>query len=123
MINRGEGGFTFVILSGAIILSFQIFSDGLRRLTGVEARMRQVNIARAELERISASDAIVEGVQTGTTNGVNWKISIKNLTDASIYNPLQVQPFKVVVDMTDRDGNGNVTPIFETIILSRPAIP
>jgi general secretion pathway protein I len=130
MINRGEDGFTlvevlvaFVILSGAIILSFQIFSDGLRRLTGVELRMRQVNIARAELEKVSASGAIFEGVQIGTTDGVSWKISIKNLADASIYNPLQVQPFKVVVDVIDPDGKGNATPIIETIILGYPAKP
>jgi hypothetical protein len=38
----------FVILAGAVVLSFQIFADGIRRLTGVETRIQEVNVKSAD---------------------------------------------------------------------------
>lgn len=130
MTDSRDDGFTlvevlvaFVILSGAIILSFQVFSDGLRRLAVVETRMKEVNIARAELERVSAHGTMSEGVQTGTTDGVMWKISIKNLANDPSGKSSRIIAFEVNVDVIEPAGKGKAISVINTIILSRPAVP
>ena len=122
MRTKAEDGFTlvevlvaFVILSGAVILSFQIFADGLRRLSAVEARTKAVNVARSELARLSSSRNISEGVTTGTTDGVNWKITV---------TPIEgIAAFKAEVRATESSDKTEATPVIETILLGGPARP
>lgn len=122
MRTKAEDGFTlvevlvaFVILAGAVILSFQIFADGLRRLSAVEARTKAVNIAKSELARISGSKNISEGVTAGTTEGIAWKITITPVGG--------IAAFKVEVRAADAVGKTEGPPVIETILLGRPAQP
>lgn len=122
MRARAEDGFTlvevlvaFVILAGAIILSFQIFADGLRRLSAVEARTNAVNVAKLELARLSNSKNISEGVTTGTTEGIAWKITVTPVAG--------VAAFKVEVRAAGAGDKTEGAPIIETILLGGPAQP
>lgn len=122
MRGETEDGFTlvevllaFVILAGAVILSFQIFADGLRRLSTVESRTKAVNIARSELARLSSSKAISEGVTAGTTESIAWKITV-----TPIYG---IAAFKVEVRAADINDKTEATPIIETILIGAPPSP
>ena len=122
MRSEAEDGFTlvealvaFVILAGAVILSFQIFADGLRRLSAVEARTKAVNIARSELARLSSSKSISEGVTTGTTEGIAWKITVTPVGGISA--------FKVEVRAADAGEKAEGPSVIETILPGGPAQP
>lgn len=121
MRGKAKDGFTlvevlvaFVILAGAVILSFQIFADGLRRLSEVEARTKAVSIAKSELARLSSSKNISEGVTRGTTEGVAWKITITPIDG--------IAAFKVEV-RADAGDKTESLPVIETILLDGPAQP
>lgn len=122
MKGKAEDGFTlvealvaFVILAGAVILSFQIFADGLRRLSAVEARTKTVNVAKSELARLSSSKSISGGVTTGTTEGIAWKITVTPVAG--------ITAFKVEVRATDASDKTETIPVIETILLGGSAQP
>ena len=130
MKGKTEDGFTlvevlvaFVILAGAVILSFQIFADGMRRLSAVEARTKAVNIARSELARLSSSKNISEGVTTGTTEGIAWKITVTPIDRISTNGTSAIHPFKVEIRATDARDTREGTPVIETILLGGPTQP
>lgn len=119
MRAKAEDGFTlvevlvaFVILAGAVVLSFQIFADGLRRLSAVEVRAKAVNVARSELVRLSTSKNISEGVTAGTTEGIAWKISITPIDG--------IGAFKVEVRATGAGDTTEAAPVIETTLLGGP---
>ena len=122
MRGKAEDGFTlvevlvaFVILAGAVILSFQIFADGLRRLSTVEARTKAVGIAKSELARLSSSKNVSEGATTGTTEGVAWKITVTPVGG--------IAAFRVEVRAADASDKTDGLPVIETILLGGPARP
>ena len=130
MRDEAEDGFTLVevlvalvILAGAVILSFQIFADGIRRLSAVEARTKAVNVARSELARLSTAKNISEGVTTGTTEGIAWKITVTPIDGIVANGAAAVRPFKVEVHTADAGDKTEGTPVIETILLGRPAQP
>lgn len=130
MKNEAEEGFTlvevlvaFIILAGAVVLSFQIFADGLRRLSAVEIRTKAVNVARSELARLSTSENISEGVTTGTTEGIAWKIIITPIDGNVAYGTSPMRPFKVEVRMPYPGEKSGGTPVVETILLGRSIRP
>jgi general secretion pathway protein I len=122
MRRKGEDGFTlvevlvaFVILAGAVILSFQIFADGLRRLSAVETRTKAVNIARFELARLSGSEYLAEGTTTGTTEGIAWKIIVTSI-DANVADGASAaRLFKVEIRIADAGD----APVIETVLLGK----
>ena len=130
MRDEAEDGFTlvevlvaFVILAGAVILSFQIFADGIRRLSAVETQTKAVNVARSELARLSASKNISEGVTAGTTEGIDWKITVSPIDGIAANGASTMRPFKVEVRAVDAADKTEGSPVIETILFGRPAQP
>ncbi len=130
MRDGAEDGFTlvevlvaFVILAGAVILSFQIFADGIRRLSAVEARTKAVNVARAELARLSAAMNLSEGITSGTTEGITWKITVTPIDGIAANGASTVRPFKIEVRAADPGDKTGAASVIETILLGRPAPP
>ena len=113
----------FVILAGAVILSFQIFADGIRRLSAVEIRTKAVDVARSELARLSASKNISEGVTAGTTEGIAWQITVTSIEEFAANGASTMRPFKVEVRAADAADRTEGPPVIETILLGRPAQP
>lgn len=130
MKENSEAGFTlvevlvaFAILAGAILMSFQIFANGMRRLTAVEASTKQMNVARLELARISISGNIAAGVTAGVTNGVSWRIVATPLNNTASSAPSNLMPFKVEVHVTDQGRKNGDAPIIETILIGQRPRP
>lgn len=126
MKDGTQDGFTlvevlvaFAILAGTIILTFQIFADGIHRLTTVEARTRAVSIARSELARLTIPNDISEGTTSGTTDGVAWTITVTPLNGTDAAGASAMRPFKVEVRVPEA-GSG---PVIETVLLGRPSQP
>jgi prepilin-type N-terminal cleavage/methylation domain-containing protein len=127
MRDEAEDGFTlvevlvaFVILAGAVILSFQIFADGIRRLSTVETRTKTVNVARSELARLSTAKNIPEGITAGTTEGIAWKITVTPIDGIVANGVSALRPFKVEVRAADAGDETGDVPVIETILLGRP---
>jgi general secretion pathway protein I len=130
-LNREtEGGFSlvevlvaFAIMAGAIVLSFQIFADGLRRLTNVEARMQAIDVARFELSRLSSSGQLSEGAMSGTTEGVDWKITVAPAGEASGDPGRGLRIFKVAVFAGGESDGAADVPLIETLALGEFQTP
>lgn len=117
-----EEGFTlvevlvaFAILAGAIVLSFQVFADGLRRVTSAESRIRAIDVARAEIARLTVARTMTEGMQTGTANGIKWQVTIRPLH--GFMENSAVRPFRVEVRVNDGENGPPDEPVIETIVL------
>jgi type II secretory pathway pseudopilin PulG len=109
----------FVILSGAIILGYQIFGQGLSRLASVEQSEEITAVARQILVEQQLGSAEV----SGQINGVQWSAttSLLSLKDDRS-NEFQVSPYVLRV-YAGKPLRQNSPPILETIILRASAAP
>ena len=78
-----------------------------------------MNVARSELVRLSASKNISEGVTTGTTEGIAWKIIVTSIDGNATNGPSAMRPFKVEVRAADAYDKTEGMPVIETILLGR----
>ncbi len=102
--SNNEDGFTlvevlvaFAILAGAVIVSFQIFAEGLRTLSAAEARRKDAEIARLEFATARASGTLAEGSRAGATDGVAWTISVQAIEDMAAPGNSSLRPYRIVV--------------------------
>jgi prepilin-type N-terminal cleavage/methylation domain-containing protein len=104
----------FAILAGAIVMSFQIFGDGLRQLKLAQSRALEIDVARQELTSFVGGENASGDYKTGVTQGISWVIRSEQLTE----NLTSGQPVKVgFFIMRDRKD----VLVLETIALrSRP---
>jgi prepilin-type N-terminal cleavage/methylation domain-containing protein len=123
MSSADDDGFTlievmvaFAILSGAIVLGFQIFGGGLRRLASVERQGDIVNAARAELSKFNLDAA---ANRSGVTNGVAWKIEASPINDAASGSTKAY----VVRIYAGSPAIDDTVPVLETIVLAAPGSP
>ena len=124
MSHKSEDGFSlvevlvaFVLLAGAVILSFQIFSDGVRRIESVETRLRETSVVRGELEKFESTGKLAERTVTGKTDGVDWRITVSPLEDVPDNSGPAFRPFKVEIVVMDPLRGEHVPTALETIIL------
>ena len=124
MNKDAESGFSlvevlvaFTIMAGAIILSFQIFADGLRRLTEVEERVKAVDIARFELSRLTLSGKLEDGSISGVTEGISWKVTVTIVEKKSDDFASGLRVFRVSVFAGDRNDGVADVPLIETLAL------
>ena len=119
MTLRNSEGFTllevlvsFVILSGAIILAFQIGNTSLKGLQIARDRSHEFEVVEGELARQLAQSQFSEGTLRGITQGISWHITSTALSAEShqlfLRHPLLVKAF----------GQGEA-PLIETITLAR----
>jgi hypothetical protein len=124
-IRNGEDGsmlievlVAFVILASTIIMAFQVFGDGLRRMNAVEPKMLAVAIARRELALINNQTTLTAGRLEGAdASGLRWQIALDPIT---VGEPdwTQVRPFKarIWIGRTAQDFGGG--PLLETVVLA-----
>ena len=125
-----ETGFTlvetlvaFTILVGAIIVSFQIFSSGLRQQAAVEERKSLMAIARTELDRLALQPALKDETRIGQTGEVEWQITIKPLASNLAPQDSLLRPFYVSFRQRHDGIADEIEPLLETVLLARQSSP
>jgi type II secretory pathway pseudopilin PulG len=103
----------FTILAGAIIMGFQIFGDGLHRISHVEAQVEQLSDARLALETFAPLRPGTFPV--ATAHGRKLVVSI----EPAAGNPeawMLTRPYRA------RISDGDAKPLLETILFG-PVAP
>jgi prepilin-type N-terminal cleavage/methylation domain-containing protein len=107
----------FAILAGAIVMTFQIFGDGLRGLNAAQARAKDVQIAQNQLDLLSASSVLKEGTNLVTIDGVKLRITTEAMQGFKQDGTILLRPFHVKAFRDD--GIVGSEPILETIIIAK----
>lgn len=123
----GDEGFTllevlvaFVILAGAVILGFRIFSDGLRGLQTARERSELTAVARRELARLELSSALRAGSFTGVdAEGFTWSAEVRPAISSEPGATDAVVPFRVRMTVTGATASRR-SVAFETILIAIP---
>jgi general secretion pathway protein I len=83
MRRPGEEGYTllevlvaFVILSGAVIMSFRIFGDGLARLNATDRQIRMVATAQDQLSQLQLKPVLQPGITSGVSGEYTWTVTL-----------------------------------------------
>ena len=108
----------FAILSGAVILSFRIFGDGLRNLREAEISRAELAVAAAELEKYSLRQVPITANSEGISDsGIHWRLKTAP-TEASHAGTLDgLKPIRVEV-WAAADGRLEARePMLETLML------
>jgi Tfp pilus assembly protein PilV len=106
VIHDREAGFTlvealvaFAILSIAVIMSFQIHGDGLRRMAAAERERAEVIKARELMTRLSLTSSLQPGERTETQDGSSWRVSVREVSRfmglPAVGRMVQVQLFPI----------------------------
>lgn len=119
-----QSGFTlietlvsFVILSGALIMSFAILSQTLR----ATAREEDLQAASQELQRriadLRREPRLSSGARSGQLPGGRWDVVITPLASPEDA-PSPIAPFRVTGSFTPRENPAARRVLVETIIVS-----
>jgi prepilin-type N-terminal cleavage/methylation domain-containing protein len=122
VIDADEQGFTLVevlvsltILAGAIVMTFQVFGDGLRGLQKGQNRTADVRRAQHQIDAHAASSSLAEGVRIVKEEGVDLRIAVDAVPG---FTSVVQRPFKLKVFSVTHEGASN--PILETIVMAKP---
>jgi len=69
----------FVILAGAVIMSFRIFADGLGRLNDADRQIEMVTLAQELMARLQIATRLKPGTTTGNAGALGWTITLTPL--------------------------------------------
>ena len=127
-VIKNEEGFTlievmvgFVIMAGAIIMTFQVFGDGLRSLNASQLRAQETEIAQQQIDILAISENLTEGTTVISADGQKLRVTttqVKGFEREQFFVP---RAFKVSVFRDD--GKDLSEPILETILIARPTTP
>lgn len=108
----------FVILASSIIMAFQIFGDGLRRMSAVEPKMLAIAIARKELALMSnQTKPVPTRLEGADASGLRWQMALDPINaDDRDWTPLRPFRARMWIGKIAQDFSGG--PILETIILA-----
>jgi prepilin-type N-terminal cleavage/methylation domain-containing protein len=127
-LTKDDDGFSlievlvaFIILSGAIISAFQVFGDGLRGLGAGQSRAREVAIAQHQIDLLSISQTLVQGVINIAVENVKLRIVTAPIPVFVNGSGFTILLFKVSVFLGDQKNSN--APILETILLAKPSTP
>lgn len=124
---KQQDGFTlievlvsFVILSGAIILSFESYASGLRTLHQAQDALEAQGLAQSVLARVLGGDPNLNDGKTGKAGPFEWELSLRVIGSKK---PLALQPVVVTVQVHDRQGKDIPSATLSTIKLQKTAAP
>lgn len=88
MPRQGRDGYTllevlvaFVILAGAVIMSFRIFADGLGRLNDADRQIEMVTLAQELMARLQIATRLKAGTTSGSAGELGWTITLTPLDE------------------------------------------
>jgi prepilin-type N-terminal cleavage/methylation domain-containing protein len=118
---KHENGFTlievlvsFVILSGAIILSFESYASGLRGLHQAQDVIEAQDLSQAVLARVLGDDAEVTDGEKGREGMFEWQVFLKPV---GLEKSVIWQPLAVTVRVSDSQGRDIPSASLSTIKL------
>jgi prepilin-type N-terminal cleavage/methylation domain-containing protein len=124
---REQDGFTlievlvsFVILSGAIILSLESYANGLRNLHHAQEILDAQELARSVLARWQSGDEVIAKGGKGQTGPFAWQLTVQN---PGFESKGQMQPELIEVKVFNRKVNTNPVASLLTIDFARRATP
>ncbi len=122
-----QAGFTlievlvsFVILSGAIILSFESYSIGLRTLHQAQDAIEARDVSRAVLARVLGDEQNIRDGEKGKAGQFEWQISLRAIAPDK---PAVFRPVVVKVEVDDRQGRNIASATLSTIMLQKNTSP
>jgi prepilin-type N-terminal cleavage/methylation domain-containing protein len=123
MIKEDQTGFTlievlvaFAVLAGAIIMTFQVFGDGLRGLNNTRERAKEMQIAQSQIELLGLSGSLKVGTTTVTVEKIILRMTIETLKSYKSDGNNQFWPFRVKIF---RDEKSAAEPLLETILIAK----
>lgn len=120
-----EDGYTLVealvslaILSGAIVIAFNILATSLRGIKRVETEQRVLAAVEDEFVTLRMQRTLKREEIAGRTGETAWKIVVTPLLADGAEPDLRVRPFRITATV---DGKETANPqvILETILLAR----
>jgi type II secretory pathway pseudopilin PulG len=124
-IANGEDGslliealVAFVILATVVVMAFQIFGDGLRRMNTVEPKLLAMAVARKQLALMESQTTAFPTRLEGTDEtGLRWQMAldpvIASKVDWTLLRPFRVRMW---IGTAARDFSGE--PLVETVMLA-----
>jgi prepilin-type N-terminal cleavage/methylation domain-containing protein len=115
---------SFVILSGAIILSFESYSSGLRTLHQAQDAIDAQAVAQSVLTRVLADEQNVGDGEKGKAGQFEWQISMRAIRPDKppALWPVFV-PVVVNVKVHDRQGRNIPSAALSTVVLQKNTPP
>jgi prepilin-type N-terminal cleavage/methylation domain-containing protein len=125
---HNQDGFTlievmvaFAILAGAIIMTFQVFGDGLRGLHNNQTRATEMALAQKQMDQLSLAEKIIEGTTEVSQSDIELRIVVSPVKNVGTTQTFQQRPFKIAIyRIQDKE---NAEPILETILIAKPSTP
>jgi prepilin-type N-terminal cleavage/methylation domain-containing protein len=123
---KEQDGFTlievlvaFVILSGAVILSFESYIHGLRILHQAQDALEANSLSQSIITGALADDSAVVGSK-GVAGQMTWEMVVWPIRQK---NSGLLTPVAIEVHVFDREGRGITTATLSTIKIARVAVP
>lgn len=92
---------SLAILGFGVLLVIQLFSGGLSLARASQDSTYMTLLAREKMSETLSLKSLKEGVESGQTNGLSWKIEISPFeTPGAVDNP-KLHIFKVAVNVTN----------------------
>ena len=120
---KQQDGFTlievlvsFVILSGAIILSFESYTNGLRALHQTQEGLDAQTLAQSIMARTLADDPELTNGSKGTSGQMAWQLSMRPLSQESVS---VLHPSVVEIHVFDYKGREMPFAVLSTIIIKK----
>lgn len=124
---KHQDGFTlieilvsFVILSGAIILSFESYTGGLLNLHQAQAALDAQTLAQSAMTRVLGDDPALRPGANGTAGRFSWQVTVRPLPAAHAGAMI---PMLVEVRVFDQHHHEIVPATLSTIFIVKPPAP
>jgi type II secretory pathway pseudopilin PulG len=103
----------FAILAMTLIVTFQVFQEGLRRIGEAEDLARQIAVARSVLTEAELDPSLAPGIRTGETGGIAWRLTISAIAQTGQWHPLKLE-----VQTSRGPIADTAPPVLETIVVA-----
>jgi prepilin-type N-terminal cleavage/methylation domain-containing protein len=110
----------FTIMAGAIIMTFQVFGDGLRSFKITQTHEQEMIYAQHEIDQLSLADTLGEGVKDVKIAETKLHITITRVKIEGAQNYL-LHPFMISVFRSGEEKDA--IPILETILIAKSKTP
>jgi prepilin-type N-terminal cleavage/methylation domain-containing protein len=108
----------FAVLAGAIIMTFQVFGDGLRSLDNTQERAKVMQTALNQIELFALSRFLKVGTTTVTVEKITLRMTIETVKSFKSDGNNQFLPFRVKIVHVERSA---AEPLLETILIAKPS--